>query len=350
MVAVWFLPVLAFLSAVDSSICHDVSIGQVLLAYTIELLYRPLPGCDANGLPSCDSIANEMQETSFNISYGWLGILGSTLVGNVVLFHGFGTASERLNRRVRDSAFASLLTQEIAWFDKHSVGSITSQLQDDAAMIYSFSGEPIRTLVVSVASLLVGIVISFVFMWPFALLSICCTPFMAFSAKLRVKLFFGEDEGDESDIGKNSPSGIVVETLLNMRTVASLNIEETRSREYSEALRSENPTPIRSVLFNGALIGLGQLVQQWSMALMFFWGGWLLYTYPRIYSYRDFLISLFSLMMSISGMTFGTQGATDKEEAKAAAKRIFHLIDRRSAIDPLSDAGRKVEATDIDQS
>lgn len=283
-----------------------------------------------------------MQEESFYISYGWLGILGSTLLGNVVLFHYFGTASERMNKRVRDAAFRSLLRQEVAFFDKHSVGSLTSQLQDDAAMLHSFTGEPIRTLVVSVASLLVGLVISFVFMWPFALLCLAVVPFMAFSSRMKMKMFMGEDEGDESDDGKNSPGGIVVESLLNMRTVASLCIEGMRSREYREALRRDDPSPVKSNLVTGLTIGLGQLVQQWSLALMFFWGGWLLQTYSGTWEYRDFLISLFSLMISVAGMSSGLGlGVTDKEEAQAAAKRIFYLIDRQSAIDPLSDAGQK---------
>jgi ATP-binding cassette subfamily B (MDR/TAP) protein 1 len=282
-----------------------------------------------------------MQDLSFSISYGWLGILVSALIGNTLLFYGFGTASERMNKRVRNAAFSSLVRQEVEFFDKRTVGSITSQLQDDAAKIHSFSGEPIRTFFIGISSLLVGLVLSFVFMWPFALLVLAITPFLAFGAKMKLKNFYGEDEGSESDGGKNSPGGIVVETLLNMRTVASLNIEEVRSREYADALRSEDPTPIKSNLLNGLSIGLGQIVQHWGLALMFWWGGWLLSTYPGIWSYRDFLISMFSLMISISGMTFGTQGSTDKEKATMAAKRIFSLIDRQSAIDPLSDKGRK---------
>lgn len=34
-------------------------------------------------------------------------------------------------------------------------------------------------------------------------------------------------------------------------------------------------------------------------------------------------------------------GLTDVEKAKAAAGRIFELIDRESEIDPLSDEGKK---------
>ena len=60
--------------------------------------------------------------------------------------------------RVRDSAFRNLIRQEVAFFDLHPVGTITSQLADDAAMIHSFSGQPIRLFVMNLASVVVGII------------------------------------------------------------------------------------------------------------------------------------------------------------------------------------------------
>jgi ATP-binding cassette subfamily B (MDR/TAP) protein 1 len=79
----------------------------------------------------------------------------------------------------------------------------------------------------------------------------------------------------------------------------------------------------------------------WGMALMFWWGGWLLTNYPGTFSYREFLISMFSLLFSQYGLAFAAQGAVNHDKAKLAANRIFRLIDRKSQIDPLSDQGKK---------
>ena len=46
--------------------------------------------------------------------------------------------------------------------DKRSVGRITSQLQDDAARIQAFSGEPVRAMAVALSSVVIGIVLSLV--------------------------------------------------------------------------------------------------------------------------------------------------------------------------------------------
>ena len=129
-----------------------------------------------------------------------LGLGVVCIVGNSLLFWGFGLMSERMNKRVRDATFTNLIRQEIGWFDMHSLGTITSHLSDDAALIHAFTGEPIRTLTLNIASVAVGIILGLIFMWvsvlqnaschssvintspvsfqPFALLAILLLPFM----------------------------------------------------------------------------------------------------------------------------------------------------------------------------
>ena len=106
-----------------------------------------------------DQTAEDMKELSFQITYGLIAILVSAVLGHTLVHYGFGTATERMNKRVRDASFKSLMRQEIAWFDVRPVGTITSQLSDDAALIHSFSGEPIRQVVLNLASVCVGLVV-----------------------------------------------------------------------------------------------------------------------------------------------------------------------------------------------
>mmetsp|Transcript_19313 Transcript_19313/g.35040 ORF Transcript_19313/g.35040 Transcript_19313/m.35040 type:complete len:473 (+) Transcript_19313:2973-4391(+) len=325
----------------------------IVFADMIELLYMPVYPCDdIDGPPppspytDCsdyiDSTVDDIRTLSYEVAAKWAVIIGFTMLGNTLLFHGFGTASERMNKRVRDSSFESLIRQEIAYFDEHTVGFITSQLQDDAALLQAFSGEPVRTLIMNLSSVLVGLAVSFYFMWPFAALTLLTIPFMGFGAEMEMKMYMGEDEVTEKD-DENSPGGICIETLLNIRTVASLTIEKMRSKEYGSALRAAEPNPMRNNFIKGSAAGLGQFIQMWGMALMFWWGGWLLINYRGggFFSSRDLYISLFALLFSISGMGVAAQGATNRDKAKAAAKRIFHLIDRESKIDSLSEEGKK---------
>jgi len=64
-----------------------------------------------------------------------------------------------------------------------------------------------------------------------------------------------------------------------------------------------------------------------------------LWRWEDAFTYRAFLISMFSLLFSLSGLGMAAQGATDKDKTKAAGERIFELVERESTIDPLSTEG-----------
>ena len=164
---------------------------------------------------------------------------------------------------------------------------------------------------------------------------------MAFGAAMEMKMYMGEEEALEDD-NEHSSGAIAVETLTNIRTVASLSAEQERVQEFDTALNVEDPNSLRVNVIKGSSSGLGQFVQLWGTALLFWWGGYLLVSYPNSFEYRDFLISMFSLLFSITGLGIAAQGATDRDKAKLAAERIFELTDRESRIDPLSEEGKKV--------
>jgi ATP-binding cassette, subfamily B (MDR/TAP), member 1 len=42
-----------------------------------------------------------------------------------------------------------------------SVGKITSELQDDTARIHAFTGDPIRSLIIALSSVVVGLTLAF---------------------------------------------------------------------------------------------------------------------------------------------------------------------------------------------
>lgn len=66
-----------------------------------------------------------------------------------------------------------------------------------------------------------------------------------------MQLYYGEDEGDDEDIDAKSPGGIVIESVSNIRTVASLTLEEERVEEYEHALAKEDPHPLRTNTIKG---------------------------------------------------------------------------------------------------
>lgn len=146
----------------------------VLFSNTIALLYTRVIDCSSDdspilpalGLDTCEEYwavqANEMRDKSFMLATYFAILVVDVLAGTTLLYWGFGKASERLSKRIRDDLFTALLRQEVGeYFDLHSVGSITSELQNDAARLHAFSGAPIRQFLIAVSSLLIGVVVAF---------------------------------------------------------------------------------------------------------------------------------------------------------------------------------------------
>jgi len=143
----------------------------VMFAQTINLLFQRVLQCPSDsevpveGYETCHEYwadsAEEMKRKSKQIGLAWAVLIVCSFVGAITSRSGFGTAAERLNKRIRDSTFTSLVRQEMAFFDTHSIGKLLSVLQDDTTKLYAFTGEPLRQFWLGVTSVAIGIALSF---------------------------------------------------------------------------------------------------------------------------------------------------------------------------------------------
>lgn len=202
-------------------------------------------------------------------------------------------------------------------------------------------------------------------MWQFALVAIGCIPILGFATSIEMKRFSGaddspstakgggsgkngsksgHDESDENSSNNNaSPGGIIVETLLNMRTVSALAMERRRYEDYEEALAGSDPNYRLDAFVSGLTSGIAMFIQQWVNALLFWFGGWLLVRFPDVYKFSDYLVAQFSILFGIVGLGSAFQDMSDRKEVEKSAGRIFYLLDRESQIDPLSPDGKKLD-------
>jgi UDP-N-acetylmuramyl tripeptide synthase len=84
-----------------------------------------------------------------------------------------------------------------------------------------------------------------------ALMTLAILPLMAFGAQSEMEMYYGTDESTDDEVKAGSPGAIVAEALSNIRTVASLTLEEERATAYHDALDKENKAPIVTILKKG---------------------------------------------------------------------------------------------------
>ena len=69
---------------------------------------------------------------------------------------------------------------------------------------------------------------------------------------MEMQLYYGEDEGDATKVDASSPGAIVIEAVSNIRTVASLSLEQERVTKYARALEQEDLYPIKTSIIKAS--------------------------------------------------------------------------------------------------
>jgi ATP-binding cassette subfamily B (MDR/TAP) protein 1 len=119
----------------------------------------------------------------------------------------FACSGEALTKRLRAKAFHALLRQEIAYFDnpKNNTGALCTRLATEASAVQGATGLRIGLTLQNIASLGVGIILSFVFSWQLTLLILGFVPLMVAGGYLQSSLMTGfasKDKETFEDAGK----------------------------------------------------------------------------------------------------------------------------------------------------
>ena len=84
----------------------------------------------------------------------------------------------------------------------------------------------------------------------------------------KAKRVTGGPSDDTSTLkDSENPDVIAIETLLNMQTVASLNIEQTKRKEYFNVLRGRQSHATKAAFIQGSTGGIAQFFQFWGLSL-----------------------------------------------------------------------------------
>ena len=153
----------------------------------------------------------------------------------------------------------------------------------------------------------------------------------------------GVDRGSTDSVEHDSPSGILVETLSNIRTVAALTMEARKLEEFRVSLLASEPHIYSESAKIATSHGMAYLLHHWVDGLLLFFAGWLLHSYPTEYTFEEVLNSNFALYFSLFGLGIALKEIADKEEIKLATSRVFYILDRRSLLDPLCSRGLKLD-------
>uniref|UniRef100_A0A0N5B226 ABC-type xenobiotic transporter n=1 Tax=Strongyloides papillosus TaxID=174720 RepID=A0A0N5B226_STREA len=269
----------------------------------------------------------------------------------VYMYSGFGVAvfvlgfvstacwhiiSERQVHKIRKKYLASILRQNVAWFDVNNTGSLTTKMSDGLDRIKDGTGDKVGILVTYTANFIAGMSVAFSYSWKMSLVMVAFVPiiFACLSAISFLSKRFVKTESEAY-----SEAGAVADEVVNgIRTVIAFNGQTNEIKRYSNFLN----IAAKSGAIKGGIVasnmGLMMLFMFVAMAVSFYYGTHLLVD-NEIESGM-----VFSVFWAFIGGVFSLGQAAPQiaviMAARQAGGEIFKIIDRKPEIDAMTEEGK----------
>jgi ATP-binding cassette subfamily B (MDR/TAP) protein 1 len=189
--------------------------------------------------------------------------------------YAFGRAAEVMSRKLRARTLATILQQDVQFFDEeeNSSGSLTSQVADHAQSINPMVGSTAGVIVQNVFTLIAGCMcvspplvkcrtslhrcsIGLVFLPKLAAVGIAVIPFSLAAGITR--LYFVVLSEKNQKTAHQESAQLATEGTAAIRTVASLTREDDALRIYSEKLDQAAAYTFKTAIYSNALYSISQ--------------------------------------------------------------------------------------------
>jgi ATP-binding cassette subfamily B (MDR/TAP) protein 1 len=202
----------------------------------------------------------------------------TTLIGWLGQGVCFAYYSQSLTYEVRRQTLDIILRQDMASFHREgqSTAALTNILSNSANHLQGLSGVVFGILLVILTTLVAGLALALAVGWKLALVCACTIPVQLGCGFLRLKclaLF------ESHSLKVYEASGAYAcEYSANIKTVASLTLEEKIKRDYHGILEEQRKKSVASISQSSLLYAASQSINFLCAALAFWYGGRLIIT------------------------------------------------------------------------
>ncbi|OCU02034.1 ATP-binding cassette sub-family B member 9 isoform X1 [Xenopus laevis] len=231
----------------------------------------------------------------------------------------------RLNIRIRNLLFCSLLSQEIGFFDENHTGDIISRLTSDTTIVSDVVSENLNIFLRSLVKAAGVIAFMFSLSWQLSLLT-----FMGFPLIILVSRVYGtyyKKLAKEVQTALAQANSTAEETISSIKTVRSFANEDTEASVYKEKLLRVYALHKKEAIAYTYYVwstGFTQLILQISIL---YYGGHLVIseqmTSGNLISFVIYEFLLGGCMESVGSVYGGLM------KGVGAAEKVFEFIDRK---------------------
>ncbi|HEY2370824.1 MAG TPA: ABC transporter transmembrane domain-containing protein [Polyangiaceae bacterium] len=240
----------------------------------------------------------------------------------------FTVAGERIVARLRRDAYTKLLEQEIAFFDEHKTGDLTSRLASDTTVLQNAVSVNLSMMLRNLASASGGVAMLFVTSWRLTLLMLAVVPAIAFGAVIYGRRVRRLSRDVQDALGHASSVG--EESLVGIRTVRAFASEARETERYGDAIEKSFELAKKRNIITGVFFSIAMTASTAAIAVVMGYGGRLVANHEMsVGQLTSFLV--YTLVVAFSLGALGDLWA-DFMRAAGAAERVFEVVDRVPSI------------------
>eukprot|EP00267_Zea_mays_P034596 XP_008669709.1 ABC transporter B family member 19 [Zea mays] len=284
---------------------------------------------------------SQMMKDVKQISFYMLFLAAAVVVGAYLEIMCWRMIGERSALRMRREYLKAVLRQEVGFFDTEvSTGEVMQSISSDVAQIQDVMGDKMAGFVHHVFTFIFGYAVGFSKSWKIALAVFAATPVMM-SCGLAYKAIYGGLTAKDEASYKRAGS-VAQQAISSVRTVLSFVMEDRLADRYAERLDRAAPIGIKMGFAKGAGMGVIYLVtySQWALAL---WLGSRLVARGDIKG-GDAIACFFGVMVGGRGLALSLSYYAQFAQGRAAAGRVFEIVDRVPDIDAYGGGGRSLSS------
>lgn len=275
---------------------------------------------------------SDVSELALYFVYLGIGRFFLSYIYNTLLTY----SAYRVVRNIRHEYLRAALRQEVAYFDFGTGGSIATQATSNGRLIQAGIAEKLGLTFQGLAAFVTAFIIAFVVQWKLTLICLCIAP----ATMVVIGIVAGIEAGHETKILEiHAQANSFAEGIIaSVRTIHAFEMRARLVDRFDKYLIEahtvgEKISPLFGIMFSAeyTIIYLG-----FGLA---FWQGIKMLSTGEIEEPGTIFTVLMSVVIAAISLTTLAPYSVDFSRAITAAGKLFQLIDRKSAIDPLDKSG-----------
>ena len=268
-----------------------------------------------------------------NLIY-FISLMGAFLLAEVFFQFSFIYFSNWLGlsvvRDIRVKLFDKILQFKMKYFDKSSVGRLTTRAVNDIETISSIFSEGLFTIASDLLKMLAILSFMFYRSWELTLIVLAVFPLILYATRLfqrAMKAAFEEVRAQVANLNT-----FVQERITGMKIVQLFTREETEDKNFTEINRKHKVAWIKTVWYNSIFFAVTEMTASITIGLIMWYGG------LQVLGGGAITLGLIVAFIRLSQMLFRPLNQiADKfntlQMGMVAANRVFEILDTDASIE-----------------